>query len=47
MIQTAQRTAEAPEIVDILVPQIVLKQVAEVIRVIPQEPGSEELWSRP
>ena len=28
---------------DILVPQIVLEQVAEVIRVIPQEPGSERI----
>ena len=30
-----------PEIVDILVPQIMSEQFAEVIQVIPQEPGSE------
>ena len=30
-----------PETVDILVPQIMSEQVAEVIQVIPQEPGSE------
>ena len=41
VIQKAQQTAEAPEIVDIPVPQIVLEQVAEVIQVIPQQPGSE------
>ena len=41
VIQKAQRAAEAPEIVDIPVPQIMLEQDAEVIEVIPQAPISE------